>query len=62
MLLQQVAHLQPSLVLGGVGQHTALGGGVVHHQLVEAAATALAGVQGLGFDASQGGVVGMPLM
>ena len=62
MLLQQVAHLQPGLVLCGVGQHAALGWGVVHHQLVETAAAALAGVQRLGFDASQGGVVGVTLM
>jgi hypothetical protein len=40
-LLQQVAHLQPGLVLGGVGQHAALARGVVQHQLVVPAAARL---------------------
>ena len=38
---------KPGLVLGGVGPAHGLGWGVVHHQLVEATAAALAGVQGL---------------
>ena len=59
VLLQQVAHLQPALRLGGVQHHAALGGGVVHHQLVVGAAARLGRVQALRAQAAQGGGVGV---
>ena len=59
VLLQQVAHLQPALCLGGVQHHAALGGGVVHHQLVVGAAARLGRVQALRAQAAQGGGVGV---
>ena len=53
--LQQVAHLQPSLVLGGVQLGSELAWGVVQHQLVVALAAQL-----FAFDAAQCGGVVLP--